>query len=191
MRSTVWALALLLLSAIPARAGNWSIGSNFGFVLVPGGSFDHRVSVSAAGDVFYFMPGLRFGLQSTSQRQECFLDGGLSLLSSDEFSETAAQATANYQYNLGTGPSILYLTGGGGVATRFIGDLGPGGTTVNPVSFVGGGGVGVRHKVGEGHGTLRAEARLDYVTEGKDWDQVLIPKGTAFGVKLGFDLWLK
>lgn len=50
-----------------------------------------------------------------------------------------------------------------------------------------GGGFGVRKRVSEGHGALRGEFRVDYITEAQQG----FVGGVALGLKLGFDLFMK
>jgi len=79
------------------------------------------------------------------------------------------------------------VTGGVGLASVGF-DFG---SSVSAISAQFGGGLGVRHKMGNEHGVLRGEVRYDRVTEGKDSGTIIIPETGIFGVKLGFDLWDK
>jgi hypothetical protein len=180
--------ALMAVSAVPASALHWSLGANLGAQFVnpdPGEDF----SVFSWPNTL--MPGIRVGFTGENPQHEFYLDTGLMLLSAEDFSSRSFVTTGNYQYNFASQSSNnFYLTGGGGFAVE-------GSTIDTPVgeieesatSFLWGGGVGIRHKMGNGHGTLRAEVRYDMIGEGEDDGISVIPESSVFGIKLGFDLW--
>ena len=184
--------ALTAVSAVPASALNWSLGANLGAQFVnpdPGEDF----SVYSWPNVL--MPGIRVGFAGENPRHEFYLDTGLLLVSSDDASSRSFTTTGNYQYNLPSASSNnFYLTGGAGfIVEGATVDTGPplGEIETSATSFMWGAGVGIRHKMGNGHGTLRAEIRYDMAGEGEDDGATVIPESSAFGIKLGFDLWDK
>lgn len=180
--------ALMAVSAVPASALHWSLGANLGAQFVnpdPGEDF----SVFSWPNVL--MPGIRVGFTGENPQHEFYVDTGLLLVSSDDASSRSFTTTGNYQYNFASQSSNnFYLTGGAGfivegseVSTP-VGDI-----ESSATSFMYGAGVGIRHKMGNGHGTLRAEVRYDMAGEGEDDGVTVIPESSAFGIKLGFDLW--
>lgn len=78
-----------------------------------------------------------------------------------------------------------YLTGGLGFVSVGVSNGGDVGAT----SIVFGGGVGIRHRMGNRHGVLRGELRLDHFTQGDDGPIVLIEEANSIGLRLGFDFW--
>lgn len=212
------ALTLVVLAAAPANAMNWSLGANLGFhVVAPtdkdidnDGTDDFKntsgfswpssaLPVPTASQVVGVMPipGLRIGFTGETPTHELYIDTGLQYTSSkDLFTDRSFVATANYQYNFGSGGSMSpFATAGGGfvmVATKDDSDP----TSVVDLSASGamyGAGVGIRHKMGNGHSTVRAEARFDRTTDAKDkgTDLILIPEANVISLKLGFDFWDK
>jgi len=205
------ALLLMVATVVPAQAFNWSVGANLGYGLfIPKekdfdtdgeGSVDLQLdNVSAfAWPSETPIPGIRFGFAGENPVHEFYIDTGLFISSTKvnnlDISTRHFDVTGNYQYNFPTSGSVApYLTAGGGVMVEGIKDQTISSDyDLSATAGLFGGGVGIRHKMGNGHGVLRAEARVDYLTEGTDTvgnTQIIIQqKGTAFRVKLGFDLW--
>ena len=186
-----WAAALLLCavvgSAAPADAAglNWSLGASLGFE-----SF--MPSESGADDVNTFgwpLFGLRVGFAGDNPKHEVYLLSAISHVSSGGTTLRSWAMTGNYQYNFATGGAIQpYLTAGLGLQGFGFKDSDG---DESATSFLFGGGFGVRHKMGNGHGVLRGEVRYDHNSEGTQGNAVLIPEGGTVGVRLGFDLWDK
>jgi len=195
MRVVGWAAALVLMvvTVVPAQAMNWSLGANLGYSMIsPAYTGAEKTNLfgwpSSTNGV---TPGLRIGFTGENPQHEFYFDTGLSITSTTGISSRDFIATANYQYNFGASGSVApYLTAGGGLLLTG-GKIEALDIDYSATSAVLGGGVGIRHKMGNGHGTLRAEARFDRTTEGKDNDELIIPKANVFGLKLGFDLWDK
>jgi Outer membrane protein beta-barrel domain len=183
-------VALLALSAAPASALHWSLGANLGMQMVDPDGGDNFTAFAWPNMV---TPGLRVGFTGENPQHELYFDTGLSLLSSEDFSGRSFTTTANYQYNFPSQSNLnFFLTGGAGFAIEGSTiDTGPplGEIEESATSAIYGGGVGIRHKMGNGHGTLRAEVRYDMVGEGEDDGITIIPESSIFGIKLGFDLW--
>lgn len=206
MRFCGWVVALLLLasSAVPASAMTWSVGANLGFGMVqPADKYGlDNVTIfgwpSAPNNLLGVVPlpgaGLRFGFAGSQPTHEFYIDTGLSYASlKDALTQRGVQISGNYQYNFGSGGSMSpYLTAGAGFLMGGIKIEDPDpdlAADVSATSAMFGGGLGIRHKMGNGNGTFRAEVRFDRATEGKDGDVIVIPEGNVFGLKFGFDLW--
>lgn len=208
MRIWACAVAVLLLasSAVPASALNWSIGGNLGMIWDSPSDKDKDFNEDGVNEIesrtiFAWpfagtMPGLRVGFTGASPQHEIYFDTGLNYTTEKDIGTTRAfTGTANYQYNFGSSGSMApYLTGGVGLISAGLKD-----ETISPAFDVGamsvvyGGGVGIRHKMGNGNGTLRAEVRFDRVSEGTDTvggsKYLVIPESSLVTLKLGFDLW--
>jgi hypothetical protein len=182
---------LLVVTAVPARALNWSLGANLGLSIISPDNGDNVTMFSwpSGGLLTLFTtPGLRVGFTGQNPQHEIYIDTGLSLISSNGASLNTLQMSGNYQYNFGSSGNLSpYLTAGVGFASYSESD----GGSISAISPMLGGGLGLRHKMGNGHGTLRAEARLDHLNEGEDSGFVVISAANTFGIKLGFDLWDK
>jgi hypothetical protein len=185
---------LLVLSALtlavavaPAAAMNWSIGANLGAQFASP-TDDNIDNASAIG---WPQGGLRVGFVGENPVHEVYLDTELDIFSQGDFSANDFGVMANYQYNFGSqGSTAPYVTGGVGVGFSSI-DFGTPGSDVSASAVVFGGGVGLRHKMGNGHGTLRGEVRYDRQGKGEDGNVVVIEEAGIIGIKLGFDLWDK
>jgi hypothetical protein len=175
-----WIALVLTVAAHPAIAQGWSVGTNFGLAVVqPQSGGDNLITVGLPGSVGQFAPGFQPGFRVgiLAPRGEIYLDAGLGLLSGSGETLSTYQFGANGQLNFSAGSTSPYVTGGVGLlGISFVGE--------NFTNTVAGGGFGVYNKIAEGHGRLRAEARLDYVFENTQG----IDAATVFGIKLGFDL---
>ena len=176
--------AAALVFVTPAHAGNWSLGANMGLSFESPDGGDMVTVIGWPSSVL----GLRVGFVGQNPVHEVYVDSGLEVLSTKGFSQHAVQVTGNYQYNFkSTGSNAPFLTGGLGFASVGASD----GSSVSAVATLFGGGIGLRHKMANGNGTLRGEARFDHNTEGKDGGAVIVSAANTFGIKLGFDLWGK
>jgi hypothetical protein len=194
-------LALLtLLPAAPAAALNWGLGADLGYSLfMPSSDYgDDLDNISQFGLPFDpgmlfdvaipTLGGLRLSFAGENPMHEVWLGTSLSRLSVKDFSFSMMEFSGNYQFNFATQGGVdPYLTAGVGLY-RVGANSGSDGQSATSAYF--GGGVGAAYKMGSGR--LRGELRYDVVTEGTiDDDQIIIPKGGALGLKLGFDLWNK
>ncbi len=184
MRATLLLLvAACLLSVLPGTsAADVSLGTNLGLMVFDpsegGGSTTIFEMPNTVGDL---QPGLRLGYRPSDPHHELYLNTGLIYTSRSGHNTHFLEATVNYQYNLTPQePTSAYLTAGGGLFT--VGGSNESAST----SGVFGGGIGVQFRVAEGHGSLRAEGRLDRLGESDS-----VHEGTMFGLRLGFDLWLQ
>jgi outer membrane protein with beta-barrel domain len=170
----------LVLAAAPAHAMNWSLGANLGLAIVMPDIGD---DVTVFG--WPLDPGIRVGFLGDDPRHEFYVDTSLLMLSNGgTFRRT--EITGNYQHNFrGSGSVSPYVTGGMGFVSVGVSNGGDVGAT----SVIFGGGVGIRHRMGNRHGVLRGEVRLDHVTQGDDGPVVLIEEANVLGIKLGFDFW--
>lgn len=172
----------------PARAGGMLVGTHMGFThFSPEDDDGLSVFAFPAQASFFgtFQPGLRIGgfLDDTG-RHEIFVDSGVMLLSSDGRSINIFQLMGGYQHFFGTGDLSPFVDVGVGIL-----HLGDDDDSIN--AMVVGGGLGVRRTLAHGHGAVRAELHVDHQFEGKDNGAVAIEAINAFGLKLGFDLYLK
>ena len=184
------AAALLALAAVPAHAMNWSLGANLGMSVVMG---DNDADATAFGWPTNVLPGLRVGFMGDNPRHEFYVDNTLDIFDGDVVSTSRFIITGNYQHNFPTaGRTGVFLTGGLGFVNQGaeIDTGGPLGTVdVSATAPIFGGGVGLRHKMGNGHGVLRGEVRFDFRSEGDDDGAVLFEDATIVSFKLGFDFW--
>ncbi len=184
MRATLGLLlATFLIGILPGTStAEISLGTNLGLMVFdPSGSGSNSTTIfempNSAGDL---QPGLRLGFRPADPHHELYVNTGLIYTSHSGHNTHMIEATLNYQYNLTPQEATsAYLTAGGGLFT--VGGTGENSSTSGLV----GGGLGVRFRVAEGHGSLRAEARVDRLGESDS-----VHEGTMLGLRLGFDLWL-
>ena len=187
------ALVFLSLSGTPAHAQNWSLGTNVGLsVLTPKRGGDNFINFSwpGGGDGFLaeFMPGLRLGAMWAGEKREVYLDTGVNVTSDSRTGDSIRNVlvTLNYQFNAATNiPVAPFVTVGGGVTNA--GGVTTEGGSAWTTNVILGGGAGILHRLGNGHGAVRGEVRVDHITE----DEEGLEGGTLFSLKLGFDLWMK
>jgi hypothetical protein len=198
-RLAVPALLLVLLAlvpAAPAAAVNWAIGADLGYsMFMPSSDYGPDVENfntfgwPSGGSVLGVLPGfggLRVSFAGAEPTHEFWLGTNLNYLSSSGMSFHMFGVNANYQYNFAAKSALApYVTAGVGI--HQVGESG--GSSISAMSTIFGGGVGLAHHMGNGCGRLRAEVRFDAQTEGEKDDEVIIPKGSNLGIRLGFDLW--
>jgi hypothetical protein len=183
-------------SAASASTGRWSIGADLEltFVNPEVGSNSTVFAWPGDGNAPAYQPGMRIGYEFAGKPSEVYVNTGLDLVTGDGSSLTTFELTGNYQYNFhGSKPktSTPYLTGGLGlVSASYNVGTGFGSLDVGATSLIYGFGVGMRHRVADGHGSIRTEARFDHLTEGDDGGVVVIESSNLIGLKVGFDLWL-
>jgi hypothetical protein len=172
-------MAASVLTTQAAASGTWTVGSNVGFsVLSSGGESVTSIGLPIGGGLFVgsVQPGLRIGFVAPGGQFDVYLDSGLNILSGGGESVHSLLGTFNFQYNFS--PEVAttpYVTAGAGFAR-----IGGSGSSETDGLF--GGGFGVRHRISDGHGALRGEARYDRLS--------LSDGANGFGVKLGVDLWI-
>ena len=177
-------VGVVILTASPSQAANWSLGANLGLrILNTENQSGTIAAITLPGDgIFAREPGLRLGFTGESRTHEFFVDTGIVLLSETGFSFHAYQFTGNYQYNFTPARSPSpYITAGAGF-------LGEGDDSASSTLSSLGGGLGLQYHVASGHGTVRTEFRLDHFGSDKSAGARSVD---AFGLKLGFDLWMK
>ena len=182
-------LVLALVPATPAIALDWGLGTDLGANIFrpdyPDAEGVLTFTWPAVGPSAYQIGGLRVSFMASKPKHEIWV--GTSLLSLNRGGHPIHQTmvTGNYQYNFPTqGRVSPYLTAGLGLDNYGDRNAGASGTIF-------GFGAGLSKSVTNGAGRLRVEVRYDQQTEGKSHDHVFIPKGGSFGLKLGFDLWVK
>lgn len=182
------AALLLALWSEPAGAARWSLGTNYGFAVLRPDQGGSTTVFDWPGSALGFQPGMRLGVTGGGRFSEGYLDVGVFFLDGDGGSRRDLQASLNYQRNLAPeSQTSLYFTAGGGIVHRAE-DEAASSAAATAGSF--GGGVGVRNEVSNGFGSLRVEARVDRILEGRDGGSVVVPRSVVFALKVGFDLWL-
>jgi hypothetical protein len=179
---------LLVLASAPAHAMDWSIGSNLAlsFLHETGGGVTTYLALPGA--VAGLQPGLRIGFAGPNAQNELYADAGLLLTSVSKASNSALGLTGNYQFNFTPHSSTgFYANAGLGFLYNHV-EAGP--TTITGTSATFGGGFGVRKLLPSGYGAVRGELRYDWQTRSEDQGVTVIPEGSLFGIKVGFDLWL-
>lgn len=187
-------LALMTLGAREAAAMNWSVGANLGYsTVMPADKYDAENLNYIAWPNSDFSPGMRFGFTGENPAHEVFIDTGLRLFSTGDLSSRDLILSGNFQYNFGSsGSNHPFVTGGLGVYVSGLKNDDPLiAIDESATSVIYGLGVGMRHKMGHGNGTMRAELRFDRMAEGEDGTSIVIPEATIITFRLGFDLWGK
>jgi hypothetical protein len=190
----VAAVLWIVVSAVPASAFNWSVGASLGANIVLPKASSLPNTVEFAWPFSRSTPGLRVGFVGEKPQHEFYLDTGLFLSTTkNNVTSSLFTGTANYQYNFTNESAVApYLTAGGGIyVSRYKDKAQVPVLEENGTSGLFGGGIGVRHKMGNGHGVLRAEVRYDHLTEAKDGNVIVVDQADIVGFKLGFDLWDK
>ena len=178
----------ITLSFGTAMAGHSSLGANYGVTIYHPKGGDNTTILGLPASASTFQPGIRIGVSDEKMQNELYFDTGFSVLSGNGGFHTIV-VTANYQRTLSDEKlSSPYVTAGIGAISAGA-DLGIGSTSA--VSAVFGAGLGLRAKLANGHGALRVEARVDHISAGKDRGTEVISPATLFGLKGGFDIWLK
>lgn len=169
----LWVLPIALLVLLPGAAHSGvTLGANLGFTqLSSDGSSSFSLTVPS--DLYFgIQPGLRLGFLDAQAMTEVYFDFGAVAI--DDAS--LAALTVNFQRNLARAATTPYLTIGAGFHSYgFDGTI-----EANPIY---GGGIGVMHRLGHGHGAVRAEFRYDALRDSES-DNTL----TSVGLKAGFDL---
>jgi len=183
-KSIIVAAAIVAAFAVtPVAAAEWSLGSHLELATLQS---DVRGSGSSTlvtwpSNTFGYQPGLRVAVGDTRHANELTLDSGLFAIDEAGSSLTLFSAFAAWQHafraananapfaNIGMG---LYREGGAAYAAT-------------AASY--GAGIGMRHRIHDGRGDVRAEVRVDHLRGVKRLDR---PELTSIGLRLGFDLWI-
>jgi hypothetical protein len=188
-RGCLLLLLSLTLSVGSAKAAHTSFGANYGLTIYHPKEGGNTMIIGFPAAVSTFQPGIRMGASDEKMQNELYFDTGFSLLSGGG-TVHAIDVTANYQHTFPSEKlSAPYVTAGIGAIS--VGADGGFGGSANAVSAVFGAGLGMRTKLQNGHGAFRIEARVDHITGGKDRGTQVIDQATLFGLKGGFDIWVK
>jgi hypothetical protein len=163
MRPFRFLLVALLVAASPlsAAAGTWTVGPNFGLSVNTSQNSSATV-LSWPADVFAFQPGLRIGYLQRGAPMELYMDTGFLLESSSGSSFRVLMMSGNFQHGLsGRSLSGPYLTAGMGF---WMANDGGSSSTVPSLGM----GLGARGILRHGHGSFRAEFRLDHYFEDQE-----------------------
>jgi len=182
-RATVLLVAVLLSSPARVQAMSWSLGSNLGFGVIHGAASGNGTTTVTAwpANVISYQPALRVGIANSKHSREVVVDSGLLLL--DEAGSTLSlfAGTLSYQATFRSSSTTAPFVN---ATVGFYSESAATHTSTSP-SY--GAGVGYRHIVGDRHGSVRAEIRVDHLTGDPSSGR---PDLTTFGVRFGFDLWL-
>jgi hypothetical protein len=176
LRVAVLPVLAVMLAPPALAASHASLGVNLGVVSLSTED-ESSTLVSIPSDVLLgIQPGLRIGLPGENRLDDFYFDTGFVVVSSSSL----WMLTVNYQRNFTRAATAPYLTVGGGFRT-YSTDNGGGNT-----GALFGGGLGVIHRLAESRGDLRLELRLDALN-----DSELSSTLKSFGVKAGFDVWVR
>jgi len=172
----------MILVATPASAGAWSLGSHFGLSTLKGAKGGGSSTVLAwPANAIAYQPALRVGFGDSRRTHELQFDSGLFLLDEGGSTLTLLAGSAGYQFTLASSWANAPFV------NASVGFYREGGETLSATSPTFGAGIGMRHRVRDGHGALRFEGRVDRLRRAPEFDR---PGLTSFGLRLGFDLWL-
>lgn len=183
---------LLVLALIPvtqALALDWGLGAELGGSIFrpdyPDAEGIATLSWPTIGPAFAQIGGLRVSFIGSKPTHEIWAGTAYSSLTTGGRSTNRFMTSLNYQYNFATeGRVDPYATAGAGV-------INASGNGYSASGAVFGAGVGLSRSVSDAAGRLRGELRYDQQTEGRSKGSAVVPKGGTFGLKLGFDLWVK
>lgn len=183
-RGLITSACLLAILPSVSRAAV-SLGTNLGLT-IHHQSGEPTTVVESPSSAANLQPGLRIGVSMRDPHTEFYLNTGFSYLSHYGSSNSAIEVTGNFQSNFSPeARTTPYLTAGAGFLNMGSSE-GPSGS-VNATSMVLGGGFGISRRVAERYGRLRMEVRYDLATKASPF----IGKANMFGLRLGFDLWMK
>lgn len=176
------ALPLIGLSQV-ANSASWSIGSHMGLSTIrserPGSGTSAVVAWPSSA--LTYQPGLRIALGSEVRHHELLVDTGLFFIDQAGSTLSLFTLTTSYQHTFSPrSGTAVFANLGGGLFRE-------GGAAVSSTSSTFGAGLGVRHVVGDSHGAIRAELRVDRLHSADAFGR---PALNLVGLRLGFDLWL-
>ncbi len=194
MRTVGMWLGWLILSAAPLHAAEWSIGASGGlnhFVASEGGLQTFGTGFPYSGPSLEFQPAFRIERRGEGSRNGIALDLGFGFRGhEDTFTTHSIVVLAHLTHALGEGkPLAAFASLGGGVGYFSYEDLSRAGSgRQSGTGAIYGGGAGVFHRLGNGHGRIRLEIRYQRVEGATDDGLVVTPKGHSTSAQLGFDL---
>lgn len=175
--------AALILATMRAHAGNGAIiGTNIGVAYRSGIA---TLSVpNGSPPLLDFSPTLRFGTFLDEKRQQ-ELFGDLSLVGASASGTTLMnlQAMLSYQYASSQGATSPFVNVGAGFTSLGV-------DSYSQAASVLGLGIGVRHRLANGHGGIRAELRGERQFGLQRGYYSSLGETTTFGARFGFDLYV-
>jgi hypothetical protein len=181
-RFTSVVVAVLALLPEATLAGTWSVGSHFGFSSLKGAKGGGTTTVLGTPSTpLAYQPGLRLGFGDRGRTHELQLDTSWFLVDEGGSSLSMLVESVGYQRTFRsawTHAPFVNLS---------VGFFREGGEVRSAVSTLWGAGVGFRRLVGDGHGDLRLEGRVDHLQEAEKFER---PEITSWGIRFGFDLWM-
>jgi hypothetical protein len=184
MSSMRWLiLALALGWAAPAYCVDWGLGTHLGLTSIQS-DVKHSGSttvLSWPSSVFAYQPGLRVSCADHERANELILDSGQVWLEEGGSSAHQLSVALGIQHTFWSARRVAPFV------NLDLAWYSEGGSTNSATSTAWGGGLGVRHVVGDHHGALRAEVRADHLSDSSTFGR---PALTMIALRLGFDLWL-
>lgn len=177
------ATCVLSISCIasPVWAGAWSLGTNLGAGVVHAGATSGTNAVLALpSNALTYQPAFRIGFGNDLHTHDAFVDAGALVIDEAGSTLSLIVGSLNYQYVFTRSLAAPFAN----VGVGFMREGGAVRATTRPTYS---GGLGVRRMTRDGHGALRAEARVDHLKGDGSYGR---PDLTTIGVRLGFDLWL-
>ncbi len=189
-------LVLCAALAAPVHAAEWSLGATGGFnyyATSEGGRQSFGTGLPFAGPSLEFQPALRLEARGRRSRHAFAVDFGLGFQGLEAtFATRSAVAVGSLLHAFGEGRGVAaFASLEGGVGYFSYEDLtriGPG--RVSGASALYGGGLGLFHRMKNGHGRVRFELRYLRVGGATDHGLVIVPRGHSAGALAGFDLLL-
>lgn len=176
-------MALVCFGVEPVRASSWGFGSHFGLSTLMTDRREEGTSTVLAmpSNTLTYQPALRVSVGDRIRRHEVAVDAGVFLINEAGTVLSLLTAVVGYQHTFLADRRLAPFANVGVGLLREDGSL----RASTRASM--GGGVGIRHRVGDDNGALRAEIRADHL--GGDGITGR-PALTTLGLRLGFDLWL-
>jgi len=194
LRTIGMCLGLLILSATPLHAAEWSIGASGGFNYLVASEGDFQTFGAGfpySGPSLEFQPALRIERRGERSRNGIAIDLGFGFRGhEDAFTTHSIIVLGSLTRAFGEGrPLAAFASLGGGLGYFSYEDLSRAGSgRQSGTGAIFGAGAGVFHRLGNGNGRIRLEIRYQRVEGATDDGLVITPKGHSASAQLGFDL---
>lgn len=197
LRTIAICLGLLALFAARLHAAEWSIGASGGFNYFIAGEGDFQsfgTGFPYSGPSLEFQPAFRIERRGERSRNGIAVDLGFGFRGhEDTFTTHSIVVLGSLRRAFGEGrPLAAFASLSGGLGYFSYEDLSRAGSgRLSGAGAIYGGGVGVFHRLGNGHGRIRMEIRYQRVEGAADDGFVVTPEGHSASAQLGFDLIVK
>ena len=185
VKHALWCVCLVSGCVAPtsATAAAWGVGSSLALSSVWSdvhGSGSSTILAIPSNSLTY-QPGFRVAFADESHAHEVTLDSGVMVIDEAGSTLSLVVAQVSYQHVFAAAHPTAPMANVG------LGFYREGGAAQASTSTSFGAGIGVRHRIHDGHGDVRAELRADYLRDDETFSR---PALTSVGLRLGFDLWL-